>query len=68
MNKKMTLADLKSMYPPFIGNDKPGRDGFVKRKRATLRGHRHKVNPVWLPGTPSITPAQFRRRHLGRTK
>lgn len=65
---KMTLADIKSYYGKFVGNEKPGRDGLLKTKRATQKNRRHTNNPVWLPGAPDISPSEYRRRHLGKRR
>jgi hypothetical protein len=62
--KKMTLQDLKFLFP-LSSRAKPGRDGKWS-VGATKKNHRHAVNPVWLPGTPGISPAAYRRQHLGK--
>ena len=54
MKTKMTLRDLKDLFPPPLPRG-------LRVTRATNKGYRHKVNPVWLPGTPSISPANWRR-------
>ena len=54
MKTKMTLQDLKDLLPPPLPRG-------LRVTRATNKGYRHKVNPVWLPGTPSISPAHYRR-------
>lgn len=58
---KMTLQDLKDLFPPSLPR------GLIVY-RATHKNYRHKVNPVWLPGTPSISPAKYRRLHRGKRK
>lgn len=61
MKQKMTLQDLKDLFPPPLPR------GLIVT-RATNKNYRHKLNPVWLPGTPGISPAQYRRLHRGRRK
>jgi hypothetical protein len=64
--QKMTLADLKALYPPYERHrEKEGRDGKIARNHCTQKNHRHIVQPVWLPSIPSVRPAEYRRRHLG---
>ena len=62
--QKMTLEDLKELYPPYDGHhQKAGRDGKVNRSHATQKNHRHVVNPVWLPAIPRVSPAEYRRHN-----
>lgn len=68
MKTKMTWQDLKDMFPAPSPHEKTGRDGKVNRTHATQKNHRHQVNPVWLPGVTGISPAEYRRRHLGKKK
>lgn len=64
--QKMTIADIKALYPAYEPRQqKEGRDGKRIRTRATQKNHRHPVNPIWLPAVPGISPAEYRRRHLG---
>ena len=68
MTNKMTLQDLKNLFPEPSPHIKEDRNGKVIRTRATQKNHKHVVNPVWLPGIPSISPAQYRHRHIGKKK
>lgn len=65
---KLKFSDVIAMYGEFVGNEKPGRDGLLSKNRPTQKKHRHVVNPVWRSGVTSTTPAEYRRRHLGRAK
>lgn len=64
---KMKLQDLKDLFMPCPSHDTPHRDGLTVRKRATKKRHRHTHGFVWLPAKPRISPAEYRRRHLGST-
>jgi hypothetical protein len=65
--QKMTLADMKAMYPPYEPHRlKEGWDGKTIRTHATQKNHRHLVQPVWLPAVPFVTPAQYRRKKVKR--
>lgn len=67
MRPKMTLADLKGLYPPYKPNHyKEDRDGKTIRTHATQRNHRHLVQPVWLPAVPAVRPAAYRRLKIKR--
>jgi len=65
---KMTLQDLKNMFPPPSPHEKPDRNGKVIRSHATQKNHRHQVKPVWLPGVVNISPARYRHLHKGKKK
>src|SRR5262245_13551023 len=58
--QKMTLQDLKDLFPPSI----PGKP----IKNATQKGAKHEHKPARKPSVGNITPAQYRRKHLGRHK
>jgi len=62
--QKMSLDDLKALYPPLLPPDKV--DKNIKSS-ATAKNHKHVVNPVWLPAVGS-RPAAFRHSHKGKAK
>lgn len=65
MKAKMTLKELKAMYPPAFGKEKPGRDGLIVR-RATRKKHRHTLGASFVPRkVMPVTPALYRHMHLG---
>lgn len=61
---KMTLDDLRSMYP-----EKPfhfvSPDGLIDTNGATRKRHRHNHKPTWKPRKVKLSPAEYRRRHMG---
>lgn len=66
--QKMTFQDLKDMYWTPAVHETPNRDGLEIREgkhAASKKRHRHQRNPVWLPGS-TASPAEYRRRHLGK--
>jgi hypothetical protein len=62
----MSLQDLKDLYLPPSAHEIQHRDGLTIRTRATMKHHRHNHKLVWLPVRASVSPAEYRRRHLGR--
>jgi hypothetical protein len=64
--KKMTLKDLKELFVPPSPHTKPNRDGLNPNNKATAKHHRHVHHPAAKPSSGKITPAEYRRRHLGR--
>jgi len=60
-NEKMSLEDLQNLFPEYVAGASPV-------NKATKRGYRHKHRPVWLPAKPKISPAAYRRSHLGKKK
>jgi hypothetical protein len=62
MKTKMTLEELKALFPPTMP-DVVDKD---VESDAQKKGHKHQRNPARSPSTGNITPAKYRRRHLGR--
>jgi hypothetical protein len=65
---KMTLQDIKAMYmPPPLHYVSP--DGLVDKSARThcgsKRNHRHTHKPTYKPTKSGMSPAEYRRRHLG---
>jgi len=54
--KKMTLDDLKNLFPAY---DPTGRREIT---RATKKGFKHQHKPTWLPPKSKLTPAEWKRR------
>jgi hypothetical protein len=67
--QKMTLADLKALYGTYEPYHYKSPDGLSDKTDRTNWGSkrlaRHSHKPVWLPAVPSISPAMYRRRHMG---
>lgn len=70
--KKMSLNDLKSMYPPaslhYVSPD--GLEDRVGKHAASKKRHRHHIGGHRLGGFMTTSqmksPAEYRRRHLGK--
>jgi hypothetical protein len=65
---KMTLQDLKGMYmPPPIHYISP--DGLEDKSNRTHSGskrrHRHTHKATYKPPKVGMSPAEYRRQHLG---
>jgi hypothetical protein len=52
--KKMSLADLKDLYPIYS----PGK---ALPAKATKKGFSHKVNPTYKPPAASLTPKEWHK-------
>lgn len=64
--EKMTWDDIKAMYPPPAPHEKEDRNGLRNRSHATQKNHRHHMGPPFFPRQIlAVTPAEYRRRHLG---
>lgn len=56
--QKMTLQDLKALFPKYTPKGKAIRS-------ATSKNAEHIVNPVWLPGK-TLAPSVYRHNHLAK--
>jgi len=52
-HKKMSLDDLKSLFPAYEPNK-------YKPERATKKGFKHNHKPTWKPPKADLTPAQWK--------
>ena len=59
--KKMTLDDLKNLFPKYEPNK-------YKPEKATKRGYKHTHRPTWLPPKQKISPAEWKRRRRKATE
>lgn len=67
MKKKMSFSDLKALFndPTVVMADTLDSNVI---SGATRHGHKHVHKPARRPSVGKITPALYRRRHLGRKK
>lgn len=63
--KKMTRNDFLALFTS-VRDPIPGDPN--EKTKATKKDHVHKHNQVWLPKGAKITPAEYRRQHLGRKR
>jgi len=65
MKAKMSFAELKAMFndPAMIGADTSDANVISD---ATRRGHKHAHNHSRRPHVGNISPAEYRRRHMGK--
>lgn len=52
---------------PFRPSDGKKPDPKFGKHQGSKKGFTHRVNPVFVPGFSGITPAEYRRKHMGMT-